>query len=63
MKREVSLERKTAETAICLTLNLDGSGVYDVETGCGFLNHMLELFTRHSRFVFNQRCKGYNNVD
>ena len=63
MKREVSLERKTAETAICLTLNLDGSGVYDVETGCGFLNHMLELFTRHSRFDLTLRCTGDTQVD
>lgn len=63
MKREVSLERKTAETEICLTLNLDGSGIYDVETGCGFLNHMLELFTRHGRFDLTLRCAGDTQVD
>ena len=42
--REVSLERNTNETQIELTLNLDGAGRYQVDTGCGFLNHMLELF-------------------
>lgn len=63
MKREISLERKTAETEICLTLNLDGSGIYDVETGCGFLNHMLELFTRHGRFDLTLRCAGDTQVD
>ena len=48
--REVSLERNTNETQIELTLNLDGAGRYQVDTGCGFLNHMLELFARHGRF-------------
>ena len=42
--REVTLERNTNETQIELTLNLDGAGRYEVDTGCGFLNHMLELF-------------------
>ena len=44
--REVTLERNTNETQIELTLNLDGAGRYEVDTGCGFLNHMLELFAR-----------------
>ena len=48
--REVTLERNTNETQIELTLNLDGAGRYEVDTGCGFLNHMLELFARHGRF-------------
>lgn len=43
------LERNTNETQIELTLNLDGAGRYQVDTGCGFLNHMLELFARHGR--------------
>ena len=48
--RIVKSARRTDETEISLTLNLDGSGIYDVDTGCGFLNHMLELFSRHGRF-------------
>lgn len=44
--RIVKSARRTDETEISLTLNLDGSGIYDVDTGCGFLNHMLELFSR-----------------
>ena len=46
--REVTMERNTNETQIELTLNLDGAGRYQVDTGCGFLNHMLELFARHT---------------
>ena len=48
--RMISLERNTNETQIDLTLDLDGSGRYEIDTGCGFLNHMLELFARHGRF-------------
>ena len=44
--RMISLERNTNETQIDLTLDLDGSGRYEIDTGCGFLNHMLELFAR-----------------
>ena len=47
--REVTIERNTNETQIELTLNLDGAGRYQVDTGCGFLNHMLELFARHEQ--------------
>ena len=47
--RMISLERNTNETQIDLTLDLDGSGRYEIDTGCGFLNHMLELFARHGR--------------
>lgn len=61
--RMASLERNTAETKISLTLNLDGSGIYDIETGCGFLNHMLELMTRHGRFDLTLRCDGDTHVD
>lgn len=61
--REVSLRRDTAETKISLTLSLDGRGVYDIETGCGFLNHMLELFARHGRFDLKLRCAGDVRVD
>ena len=56
--REVTLERNTNETQIELTLNLDGAGRYEVDTGCGFLNHMLELFARHGRFDLVLTCHG-----
>ena len=46
--REVTLERNTNETQIELTLNLDGAGRYEVDTGCGFLNHMLEPWGNYS---------------
>ena len=56
--REVIIERNTNETQIELTLNLDGAGRYQVDTGCGFLNHMLELFARHGRFDLVLTCHG-----
>ena len=61
--RQASLSRKTAETDIALSLNLDGSGQNDINTGCGFLNHMLVLFARHSRFDLSVRCAGDTFVD
>ena len=61
--REVTLERNTNETQIELTLNLDGAGRYEVDTGCGFLNHMLELFARHGRFDLVLTCHGDVEVD
>ena len=61
--RIVKSARRTDETEISLTLNLDGSGIYDVDTGCGFLNHMLELFSRHGRFDLTLACRGDVQVD
>ena len=61
--REVSVERNTAETQITLTFNPDGTGRYLVDTGCGFLNHMLELFARHGRFDLTVSCHGDVEVD
>lgn len=61
--REYSLERKTSETDISLSLNIDGTGKYNINTGCGFLNHMLELFTRHGGFDLDVSCKGDVDVD
>lgn len=55
--------RKTAETDITLSLNLDGSGKSDIDTGCGFLDHMLTLFAKHSRFDLAVKCSGDTNVD
>lgn len=61
--RTATVERTTAETAITLTLNLDGSGKSTVDTGCGFLNHMLTLFASHGRFDLTVVCHGDTDVD
>ena len=63
MTRESSFSRKTTETDITLTLALDGTGNYSIQTGCGFLNHMLELFTRHGGFDLSLSCEGDTHVD
>lgn len=55
--------RKTAETDIALSLNLDGSGKGELQTGVGFLDHMLTLFARHGRFDLAVSCKGDTVVD
>lgn len=61
--RTAALNRKTAETDIALTLNLDGTGASQIDTGCGFLDHMLTLFARHGRFNLEVSCKGDTSVD
>lgn len=61
--RTATINRKTNETDIRLTLALDGTGRYDIQTGVGFLDHMLELFTRHGRFDLTLRCQGDLYVD
>ena len=61
--RTASVNRTTAETDIALTLNLDGKGDAQIATGCGFLNHMLELFARHSRIDLTLTCQGDTQVD
>lgn len=63
LTRDVTVERNTAETQITLTLDLDGTGRYLVDTGCGFLNHMLELFARHGRFDLTVTAAGDVEVD
>ena len=55
--------RKTAETDISLSLNLDGTGKSSIDTGCGFLNHMLTLFAAHGKFDLNVKCMGDTDVD
>lgn len=57
-KRSACMERKTAETDIRLGLCLDGTGTYAIETGIGFLDHMLCLFAKHGLFDLNIRCEG-----
>ena len=61
--RTAQIERKTAETEISITLQLDGRGNADIQTGCGFLDHMLTLFAKHGRFDLLVRCTGDTYVD
>lgn len=61
--RLTELSRRTAETDIWLSLNLDGTGRSEIETGCGFLDHMLTLFARHGRFNLHTTCQGDIYVD
>ena len=61
--RQATIARKTAETDIDLTLVLDGQGTSAVDTGVGFLDHMLTLFAKHGRFDLSVTCRGDTNVD
>lgn len=61
--RKSEISRTTGETDVFVSLCLDGSGKYEISTGCGFLDHMLELFARHGRFDLTVRCKGDTQVD
>ena len=61
--RTAEIARKTAETDIRLTLNLDGTGISSIATGCGFMDHMLTLLARHGRFDLTVSCQGDTYVD
>ena len=61
--RQSTITRKTGETDITLTLNLNGSGNAIVDSGCGFLDHMLTLFAKHSGFDLTLACEGDTYVD
>ena len=61
--RKASIKRKTVETNITLKLNLDGKGESKINSGCGFLDHMLTLFAKHGRFDLEVSCKGDTQVD
>ena len=61
--RKASLDRKTTETQIAVSINLDGTGAYDVKSGVGFLDHMLELLSRHSLIDIKLRAKGDTHID
>ena len=61
--RQVNLNRKTNETDISLSLNIDGKGMSTIDTGCGFLDHMLTLFAHHSRMDLTITCQGDTYVD
>lgn len=61
--RKASIERRTTETEIVVSVDLDGKGVYDVKTGVGFLDHMLEQLARHSLIDIKVRAKGDLHID
>ena len=61
--RKAEIIRKTAETDITLSLSLDGEGKGTIDTGCGFLDHMLTLFSRHGSFDLDVKCIGDTQVD
>ena len=63
MERTASCTRKTKETDIMITFNLDGTGKTDIDTGVGFLNHMLDGFARHGLFDLTVKVKGDLEVD
>jgi|TARA_B100000929_G_scaffold15985_1_gene12757 imidazoleglycerol-phosphate dehydratase len=61
--RKASIERNTKETSIAVEVNLDGEGSYNIETGIGFLDHMLEQLSRHSLIDITVRAKGDTHID
>jgi imidazoleglycerol-phosphate dehydratase len=61
--RKASIERKTTETQIAVSINLDGTGAFDVKSGVGFLDHMLGLLSRHSLIDIKLRAKGDTHID
>ena len=63
MARTAEIDRKTAETDIQLSINLDGSGQSDIQTGVGFFDHMLELFAKHAVIDLTVRANGDLHVD
>ena len=63
MKRKAKISRKTKETNINVDLNIDGKGKFKIETGIGFLNHMLEQLSKHSSMDINLKAKGDTHID
>ncbi|WP_072370146.1 imidazoleglycerol-phosphate dehydratase HisB [Hyphomicrobium sp. NDB2Meth4] len=63
MKRQATISRKTKETEITATVDLDGTGAYDISTGVGFLDHMLEQLARHSMIDITLKAKGDLHID
>ena len=61
--RTAEIRRETTETEVFVRLNLDGKGEGNIDTACGFLDHMLELFARHGRFDLTVHCTGDIHVD
>jgi imidazoleglycerol-phosphate dehydratase len=63
VKRQATIERSTKETRIKVAIDLDGTGAYDVTTGIGFLDHMLEQLSRHSLIDITLKAKGDLHID
>ena len=63
MKRKAKISRKTKETSINVEVNIDGKGKYKIDTGIGFLNHMLEQLSKHSLIDINVKAKGDTHID
>ena len=63
MSRKAKISRKTKETTINVKANIDGKGKYEIDTGIGFLNHMLEQFSKHSLIDINLKAKGDTHID
>ena len=63
MKRKAKISRRTKETSINVEVNLDGKGKYKIDTGIGFLNHMLEQLSKHSLIDLNVKAKGDTHID
>ena len=63
MKRKGKISRKTKETSISVDLNIDGKGKYKIDTGIGFLNHMLEQLSKHSLIDLKVKCLGDLHID
>ena len=63
MKRKAKINRKTKETSISVEVNIDGKGKYKIDTGIGFLNHMLEQLSKHSLIDLNVKAKGDTHID
>ena len=63
MKRKAKISRKTKETSINVEVNIDGKGKYKIDTGIGFLNHMLEQLSKHSLIDLNVQAKGDTHID
>ena len=62
LQRSASLQRKTGETEISLSVTLDGQGTYQIDTGNGFLDHMVSQIARHGLFDITLTARGYTNV-
>ena len=63
MKRNAKISRKTKETSIAVEVNIDGKGKYKIDTGIGFLDHMLEQLSKHSLIDINVKAKGDTHID
>ena len=61
--RRKKIVRDTKETKIVLALEIDGAGAYEINTGCGFLDHMMEIFAHHGKFDIAIDCNGDTDVD